>query len=96
MKKALPLLGFAALWVVAGAAWAGEQTGIFAVEKMNCGLCPLTVTKAIEKVAGVSAVEVSFERKEAVVVYDDAVATPEEIIAASTNAGYPARLKDAT
>lgn len=96
MKTVLPLLGLSVLAFVAGAARADERTATLAVEKMDCALCPLTVTKAIEKVEGVSAVDVSFERKEAVVAYDDAVTTLEKIVAASTNAGYPARLKDAT
>lgn len=96
MKKVQLLLGLSALSAIAGAAWAGEQTVTLAVEKMHCALCPLTVTKAIENVKGVSAVEVSYERKEAAVTYDDDVTTLDAIAAASTNAGYPARPKAGT
>lgn len=96
MKKVQLLAGLSGLWVVAGSAWAGEQTVTLAVEKMYCALCPVTIAKAIEQVQGVSAVEVSFERKEAAVTYDDAVTTLDAIAAASTNAGYPAHPKDAT
>ncbi len=94
MKKPLPLLGLSALAVVAGTAWAGEQTATLAVEKMYCALCPLTVTKAIEQVEGVSAVRVSFDRKEAVVTFEDSITSLRDIAAASTNAGYPAHVKD--
>jgi mercuric ion binding protein len=94
MKHALWLLSLSASSIVAGTAWAGERTATLAVEKMYCALCPLTVAKAIEQVEGVSAVRVSFDRKEAVVKYEDSITNLEEIAAASTNAGYPAHAKD--
>jgi mercuric ion binding protein len=81
-------------------AWAGnsteaqstvaEQTVTFTVEKMTCAACPITVRKAMERVEGVKSVAVDFDAKTATVVFDPAVATPDQIGAASTNAGYPA------
>jgi mercuric ion binding protein len=64
-----------------------------AVDKMTCAVCPITVRKALERVPGVSAVAVSFERKEATVTYDDQRTSVEALIEAATNAGYPARVK---
>lgn len=95
MKKAMSLVSLSLLSVLAGAASAEEQTVTLAVEKMHCALCPLTVQKAIEGVRDVLEVDVSFERQEAVVTYEDTVAGLEKIASASTNAGYPAREKDA-
>lgn len=69
---------------------AAEQTVTFAIEKMTCAACPITVRKAMEKVEGVKSVAVDFETKTATVVFDPIVATPEQIGAASTGAGYPA------
>ncbi|RLA57847.1 MAG: heavy metal transporter [Gammaproteobacteria bacterium] len=69
---------------------AAEQTVTFAVEKMTCAVCPITVRKAIEKVEGVKSVSMNFSAKTTTVVFDPAIATPEQIGAASTNAGYPA------
>ena len=69
---------------------AAEQTVTFAVEKMTCAACPITVRKAMERVEGVKSVAVDFDAKTATVVFDPAVATPDQIGAASTNAGYPA------
>lgn len=60
---------------------------------MTCAVCPLTVKKALHRVAGVSATEVSYERKEAVVTFDDAKTSVEALIKATTNAGYPANVK---
>ncbi len=67
-----------------------ERTVTFAIENMSCAACPITVRKAMEKVAGVKSVTVDFAAKTATVVFDPALATTEQIGAASTNAGYPA------
>lgn len=67
-----------------------ETTMTFAVKKMNCAACPITVRKAIEKVDGVKSVTVDFNAKSATVTFDPAVTTPAKIGQASTNAGYPA------
>jgi mercuric ion binding protein len=48
------------------------------------------VRKAMERVEGVKSVSVNFEAKTATVIFDPAIATPEKIGAAATNAGYPA------
>lgn len=69
---------------------ATKQTLTLTVEKMTCALCPVTVRKAIEGVNGVKSVAVDFNKKTATVVFDPSVATPDQISAASRNAGYPA------
>ncbi len=77
---------------LSGTAFAEEQTVTLAVEKMFCALCPITVSKAMEQVEGVSAVEVDFETKLAVVTFDDATTGWQQVALASTNAGYPSTL----
>lgn len=74
------------------AAATGEQA-IFAIENMTCALCPVTVRKAMEGVAGVKSVAVDFDAKTATVVFDPSQATIAVIAAASTGAGYPARVE---
>lgn len=69
---------------------AAERTVTLAVENMTCALCPITVRAAIERVAGVKDVQVDFETKMAVVVFDDAKATVADLAEASRLAGYPA------
>ncbi len=69
-----------------------EQTATFAIDKMTCAMCPITVRTAMSKVDGVSSVKTDFEKKTAVVVFDPSKASLETIAAASTNAGYPATL----
>lgn len=72
---------------------AEARTITFAVEKMTCAACPITVKEAMRGVDGVKSVKVDFEAKTATVVFDPSLAAPEEIAAASTNAGYPAHPK---
>jgi periplasmic mercuric ion binding protein len=70
---------------------AGEQTVTLAVENMTCALCPITVAAAIGGVSGVSSVDVDDEADIAVVTFDDTLGSIDQIVAASTDAGYPAR-----
>ena len=87
MKKILALVLFgltavAPITAIPAAAQdvAAEQTVTFAVDNMTCALCPVTVKRAMEGVAGVRAVEIVFEARTATVAM------------ASANAGYPARV----
>lgn len=63
----------------------------FAISNMTCATCPITVRKAMARVAGVKTVAVDFETKKAVVDFDSSRTTVAAIGAASTKAGYPAR-----
>jgi mercuric ion binding protein len=55
-------------------------------------MCPITVKKALNKVDGVTRTDVSYEDKQAVISYDDALTNPDTLIEATTNAGYPSLL----
>lgn len=75
------------------AAFAETRTVTLSVSGMDCDLCPLTVKKAISKVPGVASVEASYEKKQAVVTFDDSKASVEALMKATANAGYPSTLK---
>jgi mercuric ion binding protein len=92
----MPLVAPAPSQILISAAQAAEteQTATFDVPGMTCALCPVTVRKAMEGVAGVKSVTVDFDARTATVVFDPSVTTAEAIIAASANAGYPAEVKD--
>jgi len=94
MNRVLTVVALLGLWAVGTTASAAEQTVTLAVDKMYCALCPVTVTKAMEGVEGVSAVQVDFATKQAVVTFEDTTTNWEQIASASTNAGYPATLTD--
>ena len=76
------------------AAWFNDTRSVtLAVQNMTCELCPITVKKSLEKVPGVSAVKVDFDRKTAIVTYDADKAQPEALTKATTNAGYPSTVQ---
>lgn len=72
---------------------AAPQTITLAVQNMTCSLCPITVRKSLEKVAGVSAVRVNFDKKTATITYDPDKAEPKALTQATTNAGYPSTVQ---
>ncbi len=74
-------------------AMAAVRTVTLAVPGMTCEMCPITIKKALTKVQGVTKAEVSFEKKEAVVTFDDAKTTVDSLVKATGNAGYPATVK---
>ncbi|MPQ65720.1 MULTISPECIES: mercury resistance system periplasmic binding protein MerP [unclassified Pseudomonas] len=72
---------------------ATPETVTLAVQNMTCPVCPFTVRKSLEKIPGVSAVKVDFEKKTATVLYDPDKAQPEALTQATTNAGYPSNVQ---
>jgi len=74
-----------------GSAWATPQIVTLNVSGMTCAACPVTVKKALEKVPGVSTVEVRFEKKQVLVTFDDAKTNTDALVKATTNAGYPSQ-----
>jgi copper chaperone CopZ len=56
---------------------------------MTCAACPITIKKALTKVDSVTNVEVSFERKDAVVSFDDTKTSVPALIEATINAWVP-------
>jgi mercuric ion binding protein len=69
----------AALAFGAVSASAATKTTTIHIEGMKCNICSASVTKALKATAGVEKVEVSFEKGEAVIQYDDAKVTEEKL-----------------
>jgi mercuric ion binding protein len=90
MKK---LLASFVLVAVAGPVWAATQTVTLSVPGMTCATCPITVKKAITRVQGVSKTDVSFDKREAVVTFDDARTSVQKLTKATEDAGYPSTVK---
>lgn len=91
MNKLIALTVLAITWITP--AWAATQTVSLAVPGMTCAACPITVKKALTKVDGVQQVEVSYEKREAVVTFDDAKTSTSKLTQATENAGYPSSIK---
>jgi mercuric ion binding protein len=75
-------------------AMAAETSMTLDVKNMTCATCPVAVKIAIKRVGGVKDVKVYFDKKIAVVVFDDAVTNAGAIALASTNAGFAATIKE--
>jgi mercuric ion binding protein len=92
VSRTLAMLAFMA---AAPLASAKQQTVQLTVPTMDCATCPITIKTALSKVPGVAKVKVSYEKREAVIVYDDAQATVADLKKATEDVGYPALLKTA-
>lgn len=90
LHAALLLVAFA---LVSTPALAEVRTVTLSVPGMNCELCPLTIKRAVSRVPGVLKVEASYEKREAVVSFDDAKTGVDALTKATANAGYPSTLK---
>ena len=77
---------------------AAEKTVVLNVDNATCELCGPIVKKTLSRVSGVQAVQVVQAKDNsgavATVTFDDASADVSKLIAVSTNAGYPAHLKN--
>lgn len=73
--------------------WAAIQTVTLSVPGMTCAARPITVKKALTQVEGVTKTEVSFEKREAIVTFDDAKTNSEALTKATEDAGYPSTIK---
>jgi mercuric ion binding protein len=93
MKTFRHCLIIAALMTVAPLALAKQQTLSLNVPTMDCATCPITIKASLLKVPGVSKVKVSYERREAVIVFDDSKASVADLKKATEDAGYPSMLK---
>ena len=91
MRKLLASIALAAL---AAPVWAATQTATLSVPGMTCAVCPLTVKKGLTTVDGVTNAEVSFEKREAVVTFDDARTNVRALTKATEGAGYPSLIKE--
>ncbi len=92
MKKLLTVAVVSLLTTLPSSAWAASKTVTLSVSGMTCAACPITIKKALTEVDGVTKAEVSFDKKEAVVTFDDTKTSVPALIGATTNAGYPSHL----
>jgi mercuric ion binding protein len=90
MKKLFAAL---TLGAVLAPVWAATQTVTLSVPGMTCSTCPITVKKAISKIEGVSKTDVSFDKREAIVTFDDAKTSVQTLTKATEDAGYPSSVK---
>lgn len=91
MQKLLTAITFAML--ASTPVLAATQTVTLSVPDMSCPACPITVKKALSNVEGVGKIDVSLEKREAVVAFDDNKTSISKLTEATEMAGYPSSLK---
>ena len=67
-----------------------QKTVTLEVQNMSCTMYKYTIKKALINVEGVHKVGIDFDNKIATVSFNAAITTVDELINASTNAGYSA------
>lgn len=79
--------------IVSAPVWAATESVTLSVPGMYCAACPITVKKALSKVEGVTKIEVSFDKREAVVTFDDTKTNVQALLDATKSAGYSSTVK---
>jgi mercuric ion binding protein len=72
---------------------AAPQKITLTIPTMDCATCPITIKAALMRTPGVISAKVSYAKREAVIVFDDATATVDAMKKATTEAGYPSFVK---
>jgi len=78
---------------VAAAEFSGLHQVVLEVEGMTCKLCDVTVSKALTNLDGVKEALVTFEPPQAIVRFDPELVSIKDMEIATTEVGYPAKLK---
>ena len=81
------LIGFSQI------ALAETKNACFNVEGMICATCTVTTKAAIKKLNGIKDVQVSLDERSAVIKYDDALTSSDEIKKKIDSVGYKATSK---
>jgi mercuric ion binding protein len=87
------IVGALAGLILVAPAWASPRTVTLNVSDMTCPACPVTVKKALQKVPGVSKIEVRYEKKQMLVTFDDTKTDANALVKATTDAGYPSQVE---
>ena len=87
------LIAAALVMLMPLASLAAPQTAVLDVQNMTCGLCPVTVKKSLEKVAGVSQAQIDFAKKTATVTFDADKTNATALAKATTDAGFPSTVR---
>lgn len=94
MKTVLNAVIFAGSLLAVSPVLAGEQTVTLEVSGMTCASCPYIVKQTLADVDGVTAVEVSFAEKTAVVTFDDSKTEVAALTVATGDMGFPSAVKE--
>ena len=84
-----------AITTIASPLWAAIQTVSLSVPGMYCASCPYMVQGAIQELPGIESVETDLDSRTAVVVFDNALTSIDDITFATANVGYESSVIEA-
>lgn len=93
MNRSYIKCGFALLALVSLPAWAEMRTVTLTISNMVCDLCVMSVERSLSRIDGVTKVEVSLQKKEAVVTFDDAKTNVKALTNATREEGFPSTVR---
>ena len=70
-----------------------SQSVMLDMQNMTCAMCNITIKKALQGVDGVRDVNVDSDTETATVTFDPQKTNSKSLIKATTNAGYPATVR---
>lgn len=83
-------LSFSALLLVSCAAYAAKPQAVtFKVENFTCAACAITITKALDRVPGVSTRTVDAKTETVRITFDPARVSEARLAAALRDSGFP-------
>jgi len=93
MRKTL--IALTNMLLLGGIAMAKEAATEIKVRGMTCGSCVVSVKKALTQTKGVKSADVSLEKAQATVVYDDSHVTEQQLRDAINKTGFKVQPKEA-
>lgn len=94
LMKSISLGAIPVLVTLSSSSFGAERTVTLEVDNMTCAACAPIVESSLKQVSGVANVAISRQDGTAAVTFDDAKARLHDLIAATTEAGYPSHLKE--
>lgn len=74
---------------------AASKTVTLAIPTMDCPVCPITIKQALSKVPGVRQTNVRYDKRQAVVTFDDTQTNVKALTDSIKNAGFPSTILEA-
>ncbi|MBU2836673.1 mercuric transport protein periplasmic component [Acidithiobacillus thiooxidans] len=91
MKKIAILLALSV--ALSAPAWAATKAVTLSISGMTCGVCPITVRTALQRVPGVEKVGIDEAKKQVTITYDYSKTNVQALTRATKDAGYPFSIK---
>ncbi|OIQ98130.1 mercuric transport protein periplasmic component precursor [mine drainage metagenome] len=95
ITQVLSIVAATALSLTVSPAFAASKTVTLSVPTMDCEVCPITVKKALNKVKGVTRIDVNPEKQIVVATFDDTQTNAAALTETTKNAGYPSQVVEA-